>query len=328
MSDITFCKADPEQLALADAIQSAWPTPELPWTILDELPRVSYDEFKAAMDWGLKGWSKVSRLRPYFTERIGEARLLIRTRKLDGPGGVLADCELPNGSSRQVNMRIDLGDEWDADLTTPASRKIKLGVVGRHEGGHGIGIGHAPKNSKNWMAPAYDPSVVLAGVWDANQAIARYGEAAALPPSTPPAMPPTSGDTGMFATFMKLLPVIQWFIANKDQLVPLLAALKSIFDAFQNLPAKTQALSLELVDKASFRSAATQWAHTLRATAALTPWPWDDAAAAILAQAVSTDWLMDFLYEVALGRIVVTESLLNDALAGNAEQVRLQLTGQ
>lgn len=129
----------------------------------------------------------------------------------------------------------------------------------------------------------------------------------------------------MFATFMKLLPVIQWFIANKDQLAPLLAALKSIFDAFQNLPAKPQALALELVDKASFRLAATQWAQTLQVTATLTPWPWDDAAAALLAQAVGTDWLMDMLYEVALGRIVVTESLLQAALAGDQAAVRGQL---
>ena len=129
----------------------------------------------------------------------------------------------------------------------------------------------------------------------------------------------------MFATFMKLLPVIQWFIANKDQLAPLLAALKSIFDAFQSLPAKPQALTLELVDKPSFRSAATQWAQTLQITAGLTPWPWDDAAAAILAQAVATDWLMDMLYEVAVGRIVVTESLLQAALAGDQAAVRGQL---
>jgi hypothetical protein len=330
---ITFCKADPEKLALADALQSQWPDPTLTWTILDELPHVNYDDFKAAADWGLKGWSSVSKLRPVFTDKAGEARLKIYTRKLDGPQGVLADCELPNPGVQSVTMRIDLSEDWDAGITSPITRQIKLADVIRHEGGHGIGIGHAPQGSKNWMAPIYDAVMLMspAGIWDTNQAVSRYGQAIATPPPvtpTIPTIPPTTGGTFVLGTFMKLLPVLQWFIANKDQLALLLQALKAIFDAFQSAQAtKPAALTAEpLIDKAAYRALVMQWATTLQATAAQTPWPWDDAMAAVLLQAVQTDWLMDMLYAVAVGQLHISESLLQAAMTGDHEAVKAHLS--
>jgi hypothetical protein len=304
---MNFCQVAPEQLALADQLTAKWPDSRLSWTLMDEVTGISYEDLKAAADIGLNGWRTCSGLEPVFTNSARDARLLIYAARLDGPGRVLADCELPMGQS-QVKMRLDISEDWVA--------KIKLPVVIRHEGGHGAGLGHAPGGSINWMAPQYNPSVLAAGAWDTQEMIGRYGRVRPISP-TGPSLPPSGGFgmSGLLQLLVKLAPIIQWLIQNKDSMSGLLELLKKIADAFNSTPkpALLAAMPLELVDKAAFKAFLESQVAALKALAQLTHWDWDDQAAKFLDEAVKTEWLFNLIYDILSGNVVVTEKMLEQA---------------
>lgn len=319
-----FCRVQPEQLALAENLTSKWPDKNLPWTVMNELPNVSFADLKAAADSGFNWWMKCCGLKPVYTAQPQDARLRIYTAKIDGSGGVLADCELPYQGAQFVRMRLDVGEDWDVGLT-PVQRKINLAFVISHEGGHGIGLGHAPQGTKNRMAPVYDPTVVNAGSWDAAQSQARYGQAVLVPTPTPAPTPqptPSGGFDmgGLLTTLLKLAPVINWLMQNKDQLGPLLDALKAIFNAAQAAPPKLRVVE-NVVVKDDFRSLLATWVAALKTTATVTTTQWDDMAAALLEQALATDWLFDLLWSIAHGEVSMTDELLAAALAGDQAKV-------
>lgn len=146
-----------------------------------------------------------------------------RDRQLDGPSGVLAYCGLPLPGVEQVPLVFDLDETWTApdprfqplvaDIAAaidpggaPTVEAVVAGVqyffVALHEGGHGLGIGHAPVGSDNVMAPTYNPRVTTFGSWEREEAIRRYGPPVA-PPPTPTA--PTSPDDATFASMRVLI---------------------------------------------------------------------------------------------------------------------------
>jgi hypothetical protein len=302
-----FCQVDPEQLALADALVYKWPDPNLPWTLMDEVTGISYEDLKAAADAGLKGWTTCSGLKPVFTASARDARLLIYAVRIDGPGNVLADCQLPTPGLRQVKMRLDLSEDWLA--------KIKLPVVIRHEGGHGAGLGHAPGGSKNWMAPIYDPAIATAGTWDTNEMQGRYGSPLPTTPTLPPSIPGGGGFNmgGLLGLLVKLAPIIQWLIANKDSMAGLLDLLKKIADAFGGLPKPAGLVTENLIDRSAFRAFLMAQINALKAMAAFTANTWDDTAAKFLEEAANTEWLFNLVCDIFDGNIMVTEKMLENA---------------
>lgn len=118
--------------------------------------------------------------------------LLIRLARLDGRGGVLADCQLP-GPAVQL-MRVDVGESWVVQLgVRRPDGQTDLWRVLRHEAGHFWGLGHAPRGSRNLMAPVYSDSVDgPTGDWDQSEMQRLHGPprpAAPRPPQGPPPVP-------------------------------------------------------------------------------------------------------------------------------------------
>lgn len=114
----------------------------------------------------------------------GSVNLRVIDVKMDGPHGVLADCQLPCGlpSDFQLIMRFDNTDVW------PYDKYVK---VARHEFGHGLGLGHANARG-NIMFPSLDMNVARLGPDDIAEIAARYGKRTTPipPPPPPPPKPP------------------------------------------------------------------------------------------------------------------------------------------
>ena len=127
---------------------------------------------------------------------------------------------------------------------------------------------------------------------------------------------------GWLNTLLKLAPIVTWFMQNKDQLAPLLDALKKIFDAVSAKPQSLQSQPLNLVAKDDFRSLLLVWVAALKQTALKTSTTWDDTAAALLEQALTTDWLFDLVWGIAHGQVNLTDELLAAALAGDDAKVK------
>lgn len=308
----TFCKADPLQLAVASENLYKWGDVNLPYSIMDELPRVSFEELKAAAEWAFDSWAKVCGLKPHYVTAARDARLLIYTAAIDGPNGVLADCELPTPGKKQVKMRLDLGEEWDATLSGN-SRKLLLALVLAHEGGHSAGVGHTPNvTKKNIMDATYNPAVQVPGPWDIAEMQRRYGKPVAGTPTN------TGGYVGNFLSLLtKLGPIITWLIQNKDQLGPLLDTLKKIFDAFSAQPQRL--VENVEVSKDQLREIITHGLAQLKLFSAifLSNVTWDDTVIRFTEEALKTQWLFDLVHAIINGNLFVSESLLQAALNGD-----------
>ena len=194
------------QHVLETAHLSQWPDPDLPWTLVDLVPGLSEEELQAAMTWALDQWAKVCGIKPRYVTRSRDARLLVGSRRIDGNGGVLAECQLPQGGMKQVRMWFDVLDQWTDDIDQQ-TRSIIVQLVGWHEAGHAIGLGHAPQGSPNIMAPTYSPRQLTAGVWDRSETVRRYGPPRpTAPPSTPtPSPAPSGGLMGNIGLIISLL---------------------------------------------------------------------------------------------------------------------------
>lgn len=313
-----FCGC--KESALFAAALAMWPDRDLPWTIVESLPRIDPDDLKAAMTRALSRWAAVCGIQPRYTDTAREARLLVGSRAIDGPGRVLAECELPMPGVRQCRMWFDVGDDWALDLNQ-AGRRIVLELVGWHEAGHGLGLGHAPDGSANVMAPIYNPKQLTAGPWDVAQLQARYGKPAPVVP-TPVPQPnpipepnPSGGIMGNLAALLKMLaqlqPIITWLANNQASMETIIAVLKKLAEAFAAKPVTAQPLSLS-ISKAQLRSVLGHVSGAFSVLAAQTPTPVDDAIAGVFAQAIGTDWLLDLLHMLVSGG-TVTEAELAQA---------------
>lgn len=186
MNDLRFC-ACPDHLGMGLPL-SRWPDADFPWTITALVPGIGEAEYRTACEWGVSQWAKICGLRPRYVSASRSARLLIGSRSIDGPAGILGETELPAPGMAQVRMWIDTGETWTTSFT-PSQRQLILPVVLWHEAGHAIGLGHAPQGSTNIMAPIYNPAVTAAGPWDRAEAVRRYDEPAIPPAPVPPPTP-------------------------------------------------------------------------------------------------------------------------------------------
>jgi hypothetical protein len=151
---------------------------------------------------GYKGWADAADLKFTRVTRKGDANIVIQAKKLDGPGKVLAQAQLPPGDDRQLWLQMDDGEQWATGLDGVSGEILYLNVF-RHEAGHNLGLehstskgnGNAPK-APPLMAPYYNPAV---GAPQRDDDIARitelYGKPAGapVPPPAPTPQPPTGG---------------------------------------------------------------------------------------------------------------------------------------
>ena len=171
-----------------------WPDNSVTWCVIQELPGVPLDRLEAAITWGLDQWAKVCDIKPRKVDTARSARILVGSRRIDGPTGILAECELPCGIP-QVRLWFDVGERWTSDMT-PQERAIVLPDVAWHELGHALGLGHAPQDTQNIMAPVYNWLVTDPGQWDIREAVVRYGRFVSppiVPPIPTPPLPPVPG---------------------------------------------------------------------------------------------------------------------------------------
>lgn len=167
-----------------------WPSPDVTWGIVAGLPGFAIDSFHRAIAEGWGRWSRVCGIRPQFVEDPSRANIVVGLQTI-GPGGVLADCELPVQQSmrQRCRMRIDTAEAWCIS-DNPPPNKIDLVRVVCHELGHGLGMDHI--GGGNLMAPTYSTRIKDPQRDDVAEMVARYGLPTAQPAPAP--TPSPAGD--------------------------------------------------------------------------------------------------------------------------------------
>lgn len=174
-----------------------WPAPNVTWAIVADIPGLARESFKQAAIAAWGRWSAVCGIQPRMVDQANQANVVIGIQTI-GPGGVLADSELPCGATMQTQLRqrYDSAEDWVIS-DNPPSNKIDLVRVMTHEIGHVIGIYHI--GSGNLMAPTYSTRINKPVAGDIAEAVARYGLPAPIVPTEPPASPPTGEFDEVFA---------------------------------------------------------------------------------------------------------------------------------
>jgi hypothetical protein len=175
-----------------NAQEAKWRKRELTYFVESydsDLSKSRYDEIvQQAFD----QWVEVADLKITRGRSAATCDILIgagsgRQDDFDGASGVLAWCELPNGTDRQILCKVDLAETW---IDSPTKRGILLLNVLCHEFGHGLGLEHSRIQSA-LMAPYYAVGVSKP---QQNDDVTRiqtlYGPPQAAP--TPPTAPTPS----------------------------------------------------------------------------------------------------------------------------------------
>lgn len=191
---IFFCGAAPEQLNRARARIMRWSKKrELKWSIADRLPGMTLEQQIDDTAWCLTQWSEASN--GFFSyQRIDNpalADIVLTVRRIDRPGGVLAEMQLPPGDDRQLQGWFDVSENWKQPKFYRATAL--------HELGHAMGLDHIT-NALAVLNPTLN--MALAGLQKADVAslLAIYTEAANYKPTQPTPKPGTPAPAGPAAT--------------------------------------------------------------------------------------------------------------------------------
>lgn len=184
MDGIPFCQVSETHLEQASRNRSRFPTLKIAWCVLRLFPGITRDMQMAAFDFAFQNWCDVSQLthRNIADPRElleDEALVLIDSRRIDGPGMVLAESELADGTLRPVRQWYD--SERFVLTDRPTGNQIDLGAVACHELGHAVGISHLSTGAL--MAPHYVPGLRTPQREDIEEIQVRYGKPS---PSAPP----------------------------------------------------------------------------------------------------------------------------------------------
>ena len=177
---IYFCAVTEHQMARA----GKWRKTNLVYALAPALM-----PFREGFIQAFKGWSDVCGLN-FSPGNFGEpADITLTYGTIDGPSGILAWSELPDGSDRGLLQKYDAGEGWVIAIN-PGNRQIDIVAVGCHEIGHAIGLDHAQVGTGDLMEPTYKPGKRFPQPGDIRRAVALYG-GPGTPPVSPPTVPPT-----------------------------------------------------------------------------------------------------------------------------------------
>lgn len=156
------------------------------WWVTKGLTRASRDTVRAQLQESFDAWGDVADVAGEEARSEDTADLLVEIHIIDRAGGVLADQQLP-GPRVQI-MRLDDSEKWVVQAGVSIARGvIDLGRVIKHEQGHYWGMGHAPQDSANLMAPIYSTSTWLpTGSWEREWMLREYGAPKPRPPRPVP----------------------------------------------------------------------------------------------------------------------------------------------
>lgn len=147
-----------------------------------------------AMEVAINAWNDVCGVRIRMSTNRNTANLVVGVGRMDGPGNVLAQNELPVGFFGPQNVRQLQGlyDESENVVLAenPPQGKLDLGRIGTHELGHFLGIGHITEG--NLMAAMYSSRIRLPQNGDILEARARYGSPGPIAPPPTPTVPVAS----------------------------------------------------------------------------------------------------------------------------------------
>lgn len=176
-----FCR-NPEQFGDGTAtfrLSTTRPT----WWLANELPWMSRAELEQIIQAATDGWSPFANVKATRAPSLDLATWRIEVASIDGPGGVLADMQLPHPTVRQQVMHIDVAESALKDL---------LVVILMHEFGHAYGLQHFPSAPPpELMEPVLNPAIRAPQPTEAALMAQWYGlpQAESPIPGAPPVEP-------------------------------------------------------------------------------------------------------------------------------------------
>lgn len=206
MDELRYCGV-PDHVGSA---ASKWPDGKIPWTITDSVPGISDADLQYIIGEALGKWAAVCGITPVFVESAAQARILVTHRAIDGPFNVLAETELPMGQP-QCHLWFD-SEGW-TESQPPEQRRVSIRIVGLHELGHALGLGHVTTQTAV-MNPVYNPSVNSPKTWDIQQLQARYGPPVAEPTPAPSPVPNPGGSMQNWLVQMAIAALKSWIQAK------------------------------------------------------------------------------------------------------------------
>ena len=154
-----------------------WRKNRLTYHIASRIGNLAASEVDDIFHKAFSAWSKHADI-TFTRVNSSDANIIISTGKgrgdgFDGPSGVLAWAELPNGNDGQLSTKFDLSEMWTA---------ILLLTVGTHEFGHICGLQHSALRTALMYAYANVDVFEPTERDDIPRIISLYGKAVDVPP--------------------------------------------------------------------------------------------------------------------------------------------------